>query len=118
MAFHFPPRSYLMGILSNGVILRIFTASDTIPFGIWLCHSCTHQIEDIILCKVLIISGEIRMFLITLGLQPCVDKESNSYFDFVALIDDFQFSCLDLIPIHPEGNVLIQIYPDPKLLGT
>jgi hypothetical protein len=61
-----------------------------------------------VLHKVLTISGESRVFLITLGLQPYFHKEFDSCF-FIGLIYNVVFSFFYLIPICSEGNIVDHI---------
>jgi hypothetical protein len=94
------------------VILRIFTHSDTIPFcnfGFWLYHSCIHSLQDMVLYKLLTISGESRVFLITLDLQPYIHKEFDSCFVHDWTYLQFPVFFLHSIPFCSEGNIMDHI---------
>ena len=70
----FAPKIILnLGFYLNGEIRRMITLSDTIPFEFKLFHSITYSLLDMVQYEVLIISGEFRVFLITRGLQPCIN---------------------------------------------
>jgi hypothetical protein len=66
----------------NGVILLIFTLSDTIPFWILILPFLYTFVTGMVPYKVLTISGESRVFQITLGLQPYIHKKFDSRFLF------------------------------------
>ena len=68
------------------------------------------------LYKVLINSGEFRVLLITLGLQPYSYEEFNSYFFFGGLVDYVLLSFLDSIPICFKCNIASMSLPN-KLAG-
>jgi hypothetical protein len=67
--------------------------------------------------EVLTTSGESRMFLITLGLQPYIPKRFDFYscFFLIGLIDNVLFYFLYLIPMCSEGNIEDHISAKHKL---
>jgi hypothetical protein len=60
----------------------LFLYNSFLTFGFWLYHSCIHSLQIMVLYKALTTSGESRVFLITLGIQPCVHKQLDSCFLF------------------------------------
>jgi hypothetical protein len=70
-----------------------------------------------VLYEVSTISGESRVFLITLGLQPYIHKRFNScsFFFLIGLIDNVLFSFLYSIPVFSEGNIVDHIFAKHKL---
>jgi hypothetical protein len=72
-----------------------------------------------VLYEVLTISGESRVFLITLGLQPDIHKGRNLtivlVFFLIGLIDNVLFSFFYSIPVCSEGNIVDHISAKHKL---
>jgi hypothetical protein len=70
-----------------------------------------------VLYEVLTISGESRVFLKTLGLQPYFHKEfdSCSCFLLIRMIDNALFSFLYSITVCSEGNIVNHISAKHKL---
>jgi hypothetical protein len=70
-----------------------------------------------VLYKVLTISGELRVFQITLVLQHYIHKEFEFCFLFflIVIIDNVLFSVLHLIPVGSEGNIVDHISAKHKL---
>jgi hypothetical protein len=68
----------------------------------------------VVLYGVLTISGESRVFLITLVLQACIHKD-DLVFILIRFIDNILFSILDLIPGGSQGNILDHISAKNKL---
>jgi hypothetical protein len=65
-----------------------------------------------VLYKVLTISREFRVFLITLGLQPYIHREFDSCFVFflIGLIDNILFLIFVFDPsLQREGNIVNHI---------
>jgi hypothetical protein len=77
-------------------------------FRFWLYHSCIHSLQDMVLYKVLIISGESRVFLITLGLQPYIHKEFN--FRSCFLFDWTYLQCCPVFVFVFDTNLLWRQY--------
>jgi hypothetical protein len=71
--------------------------------------------QDMVLYEVLTISGESRVFLITLGLQPYIHKEFNSCFLMIVVIHNVLLSCFHSIPVFSEGNIVDHISAKHKL---
>jgi hypothetical protein len=69
------------------------------PFGYELIHFCTLSLLGIVPYKLLTISGELRVFLIVLGLQPYIHKVCDSYFLYYCFFNQVLFFSLNSIPI-------------------
>jgi hypothetical protein len=83
---HSPPRLYLIGLWiewSDSTDIHSFWYNAILALWFWLYHSCMHSLQDMVLYEMLTISGEFRVFLITLGLQPYIHKEFDSCFCFL-----------------------------------
>jgi hypothetical protein len=79
-------------------------------FVFWLYHSCIHSL---VMYKLLTISWEIRVFLITLGLQPYIHKEFDSSCFLNEIIYKVLFSFLTTFL--SESNIVDHISAKHKL---
>jgi hypothetical protein len=106
--------SYSM--VCQGVTKVTFTFSDTIPFCILILPFLYTFVKRYGPVQVLSISGEFRVFLITLGLQTYIHKELTLVLFLIGLIYNVLFYFLYLIPIFSEGNIVYHISAKHKFI--
>ena len=84
----------------------------------YVFHTETHLWLDMILYKLLIFSVELQVFLIILGLQPCILKKFD-LFTFVILRRIHYAWCplLDLVPICFKYSIVNHILIEQILTG-